>query len=150
MDDSCKRHTKVMKQVVKTVVSNLAVIYSTRVSLLEESLGALRFVCCSNPESMPALTTTPTTQVLYPKECVALYPNEIVGERVSKYAEVHSSCIPKHIINYHAHVSKTLPETAKYMISISQAQMMVFLSKTVGAKRSKCPPFFPHRFLVKV
>ncbi|TVY16167.1 O-methyltransferase MdmC [Lachnellula arida] len=84
---------------------------------------------------MPALTTTPPKQVLYPKECVALYPNEIVGERVSKYAEVYSSCIPKHIINYHAHVSKTLPETAKYMISISQAQMMVFLSKTVGAKR---------------
>jgi hypothetical protein len=82
-----------------------------------------------------AITNT-TTQVLYPKESVALYPNSLVGERVSAYSEVHSSSIPQSIINYHTHVTTTQPETAKYMISISQAQMMVFLSKTIGAKRS--------------
>jgi len=88
--------------------------------------------------SLTTEQTGPTPiQVLYPKECVALYPNAIVGERVSDYAQVHSSSIPQHIVDYHAHISRTQPETAKYMISISQAQMLVFLTKTVGGKRSK-------------
>jgi len=82
------------------------------------------------------LSSVKTPQVLYPKECVALYPNPIVGERVSTYAEANSSSIPQSIIAYHAYVTQTQPETAKYMISISQAQMMVFLSKLIGAKRS--------------
>jgi len=87
-------------------------------------------------------TTLPTEQtgppkVLYPKECVALYPNAIVGERVSDYAKLHSSNIPEYIVNYHAHINRTQPETAKYMISISQAQMLVFLAKLVGAKQGK-------------
>ncbi|EMR65948.1 putative o-methyltransferase family protein [Eutypa lata UCREL1] len=64
-----------------------------------------------------------------------LYPNDIVGERVSYYAEAQTSRIPQHIIDYHAHVGETQPKTAIYMVSISQAQAMAFLARIVGAKR---------------
>ncbi|KMQ46471.1 hypothetical protein A7C99_0308 [Trichophyton rubrum] len=64
-----------------------------------------------------------------------LYPNQQVGERVGTYSKEHSTGIPKHIIEYHEHVRETMPDTANYMISISQAQAMCFLAKTVGAKR---------------
>ncbi|EFR04220.1 hypothetical protein MGYG_07227 [Nannizzia gypsea CBS 118893] len=64
-----------------------------------------------------------------------LYPNQQVGERVGIYAKEHSTGIPKHIIDYHEHIRVSMPDTANYMISISQAQAMSFLAKTVGAKR---------------
>lgn len=64
-----------------------------------------------------------------------LYPNDIVGDRVSYYAEAQSSRIPQHIIDYHIHVRETQPKTANYMISISQAQAMAFLARMIGAKR---------------
>ncbi|KAH8701761.1 S-adenosyl-L-methionine-dependent methyltransferase [Talaromyces proteolyticus] len=75
-------------------------------------------------------------QVFFPKESIpALYPNEKVGERVTTYAEKHTSTIPRHIIDYHDHIKMTQPKTANYMISISEAQALVFLARTVGAKR---------------
>lgn len=77
-----------------------------------------------------------STEILYPKDnAPILYPNETVGGRVSDYAEKYSSCIPKHIVQYHAHIRETQPQTANWMISISQAQAMMFLAKAVGAKR---------------
>jgi hypothetical protein len=78
------------------------------------------------------------TQVFFPKESIpVLYPNEKVGERVTTYAEKHTSTIPRHIINYHDHIKMTQPKTANYLISISEAQALVFLAHTVGAKRGK-------------
>ncbi|KGO64137.1 O-methyltransferase, family 3 [Penicillium italicum] len=76
------------------------------------------------------------SRVSYPKESVpALYPNEKIGERVTSYAETHSSTLPRHIVNYHTTIQKTQPGTANYMIHMSEAQALVFLAKTVGAKR---------------
>ncbi|KAJ5294675.1 hypothetical protein PENANT_c014G03983 [Penicillium antarcticum] len=86
-------------------------------------------------ESIPDATIH-GARVSYPKESVpALYSNEKVGERVTSYAETHSSTLPRHIVNYHATIQKTQPRTANYMIHMSEAQALVFLAKTVGAKR---------------
>ncbi|KND86228.1 O-methyltransferase MdmC [Tolypocladium ophioglossoides CBS 100239] len=68
-------------------------------------------------------------------ESPILYPNERVGERISAYAKAYTTGIPKHIIEYHGHIRETMPKTANYMVSISQAQAMLFLTKTFGAKR---------------
>ncbi|KAF3481084.1 O-methyltransferase MdmC [Arthroderma uncinatum] len=64
-----------------------------------------------------------------------LYPNERVGARVGAYAQEHTTGIPRHIVEYHGYVCDTMPETANYMVSTSQAQAMSFLAKTLGAKR---------------
>ncbi|PWY87407.1 S-adenosyl-L-methionine-dependent methyltransferase [Aspergillus heteromorphus CBS 117.55] len=77
-----------------------------------------------------------TLPVSYPADGTpALYPNERVAKRVGDYAESHSLRMPQHIIDYHAHIQTTRPETANYMISIAQAQALTFLVKTIGAKR---------------
>ncbi|KAM3426433.1 hypothetical protein NHJ13734_009462 [Beauveria thailandica] len=64
-----------------------------------------------------------------------LYQNPGMGERIGLYAKTRSTGIPQSIIGYHEHIRETMPTTANYMISISQAQAMQFLAKTVGAKR---------------
>ena len=71
-----------------------------------------------------------------------LYPNPKVGERISLYAKERSTGVPKHIVEYHEHIREALPKTANYMVSISQAQAMLFLAKTLGAKRSEFSPLF--------
>ena len=53
------------------------------------------------------------------EEAPILYPNDIVGRRISLYAEDKTSHIPQYIIDYHVHVRETQPATANYMISIS-------------------------------
>jgi hypothetical protein len=84
-------------------------------------------------------------QVLYPKDDFSsLYPNDKVSQRVTRYSDEHSSSIPKHIVNYHAHIQATEPKTASYMISISQAKAMAFLAKTVVAKRGMPPNCLIH------
>ena len=69
------------------------------------------------------------------EEAPILYPNDIVGRRISLYAEDKTSHIPQYIIDYHVHVRETQPATANYMISISQAQAMVFLARMIDAER---------------
>ncbi|KAK8149586.1 hypothetical protein G3M48_006470 [Beauveria asiatica] len=64
-----------------------------------------------------------------------LYQNPSMGERIGSYAREHSTGIPQEITDYHEHVRKTMPATSNYMVSVSQAQAMQFLAKTVGAKR---------------
>lgn len=71
------------------------------------------------------------------EEAPILYPNQVMGERIATYAANHTSGIPRNIIQYHEHVRETMPETANYMVSVSQAQAMLFLAKTIGAKRSE-------------
>lgn len=63
-----------------------------------------------------------------------LYPNAAVAERVTDYAEQHSTALPKHIIDYHDYVDKN-DSRSNYMISNFQGQCHFFLSRLVGAKR---------------
>ena len=70
------------------------------------------------------------------EEAPILYPNERVGERQAAYAKANTSGVPSHVIEYYDHIRDTMPETANYMVSISQAQGMLFLAKTFGGKRS--------------
>ena len=63
-----------------------------------------------------------------------LYPNQKVAERVSNYAEQHSTALPKYITDYHDWVESN-HERSNYMISNFQGQCHVFLARTVGAKR---------------
>jgi predicted O-methyltransferase YrrM len=64
----------------------------------------------------------------------SLYPTPVVAERVTAYAEQHSSSLPKHIIDYHDWVEKNHARS-NYMISNFQGQAHVFLARTIGAKR---------------
>ncbi|KAK7973052.1 S-adenosyl-L-methionine-dependent methyltransferase [Apiospora saccharicola] len=63
-----------------------------------------------------------------------LYPNEYVASRVTGYSEEHSRDLPKHLVDYHAHVISTQPQ-ANMMISTFQGQAMVWLTHLVGAKK---------------
>lgn len=77
-------------------------------------------------------------QVFFPKETSpALYLNEKLGERVTKYAQQQTSSIPQYIIDYHEHIRTTQPKTASYMIPIAEAQALVFMARTIGAKRGE-------------
>lgn len=64
----------------------------------------------------------------------ALYPNEKVGERVTKYSQVHSTPLPKHITEYHAWVDAN-HERSGYLTSNFQSQFHILLSRLIGAKR---------------
>ncbi|KAK2057630.1 O-methyltransferase [Colletotrichum caudatum] len=64
-----------------------------------------------------------------------LYPNESVSQKVTAYAESHSTDLPTHIVAYHEHIENTQPETSMLMISNFQAQNHIWLSKLIGAKR---------------
>ncbi|KAM0333032.1 hypothetical protein ACHAQA_001689 [Verticillium albo-atrum] len=64
-----------------------------------------------------------------------LYPNEHVSQAVTSYSSTHSTPLPKHITDYHAHIIATQPETSSYMISDFQAQNHIWLAKLLGAKR---------------
>ncbi|PNH61244.1 hypothetical protein VD0002_g6533 [Verticillium dahliae] len=64
-----------------------------------------------------------------------LYPNEHVSAAVTSYSSTHSTPLPKHITDYHAHIIATQPETSNYMISDFQAQNHIWLAKLIGAKR---------------
>jgi hypothetical protein len=68
-----------------------------------------------------------------------LYPNERVGERIGAYSKSNTTSVPQSITEYHEHILQTMPETANYMVSLSQAQAMIFLAKTFGAKRGEYP-----------
>ncbi|KAI0133927.1 O-methyltransferase [Xylariales sp. AK1849] len=63
-----------------------------------------------------------------------LYPNDTVGSAVTAYSEAHSLDLPKWLTDYHAHISHSSP-ASYYMISTFEAQMLVWLTHLVGAKR---------------
>ncbi|KAK2012619.1 O-methyltransferase [Colletotrichum eremochloae] len=64
-----------------------------------------------------------------------LYPNESVSQKVTTYAESHSTDLPAHIVAYHEHIDTTQPETSMLMISNFQAQNHIWIAKLIGAKR---------------
>jgi hypothetical protein len=70
-----------------------------------------------------------------------LYPNDKVAERVTAYAEAHSTPLPKHITDYHAHIEAT-SDRADYMISDFQTQAHFWLAKVIGAKRGRSFPIY--------
>ncbi|KAK8071144.1 hypothetical protein PG997_011347 [Apiospora hydei] len=63
-----------------------------------------------------------------------LYPNEDVAGRVTEYSERHSTSLPSHLVEYHAHIVSTQPR-ADIMISTFQGQGMVWLAHLIGAKK---------------
>lgn len=74
-----------------------------------------------------------------------LYPNEHVSAAVTSYSSTHSTPLPKHITDYHAHIIATQPETSNYMISDFQAQNHIWLAKLIGAKRGNQLSLTPSR-----
>ncbi|KAF4119791.1 O-methyltransferase [Geosmithia morbida] len=63
-----------------------------------------------------------------------LYPNDIVGQRVSSYSESHSTPLPAHITAYHDLVGRTRQDSF-FMISDLQAQFQLSLARIQGARR---------------
>jgi hypothetical protein len=68
-----------------------------------------------------------------------LYPNEQVSAAVSDYAFKHSTPLPTHIADLHAW-GVANHEKSNYMISPSQAQFHIWMTKALGAKRGKFSP----------
>jgi hypothetical protein len=65
-----------------------------------------------------------------------LYPNAIVGTKVTNYADSHTLGLPKEITDYHAWICET-QERANYCISTFQGKSLVWLARLAGAKRGK-------------
>ncbi|KAI1142595.1 S-adenosyl-L-methionine-dependent methyltransferase [Hypoxylon sp. FL0543] len=63
-----------------------------------------------------------------------LYATATLGERVTSYAESVSLELPQHIRDYHARIFKERDDS-NYMISTFESQALVFLARTIGAKR---------------
>jgi hypothetical protein len=64
-----------------------------------------------------------------------LYPNDEVAEKVTAYSASHTLALPKHIVDYHAHINTSRSDSI-LMISTFQAQSHLWLAKLIGAKRS--------------
>lgn len=65
-----------------------------------------------------------------------LYPNEAVGRKVCDYSDKHSKVLSDALIKYHEWVVETQPRS-NFTISLLQARVLSWLTKTVGAKRGK-------------
>ncbi|KAI0842651.1 S-adenosyl-L-methionine-dependent methyltransferase [Hypoxylon sp. FL0890] len=63
-----------------------------------------------------------------------LYTTETLGERVTNYAESISLKLPQHMRDYHARIFRERDDS-NYMISSFESQALVFLARTIGAKR---------------
>lgn len=63
-----------------------------------------------------------------------LYPNAAVGERVSSYAETHSTPLPAHIKAYHELIDRTRDDSF-FMSSDLQSQWHASLARIAGARR---------------
>ncbi|KAI1416309.1 S-adenosyl-L-methionine-dependent methyltransferase [Hypoxylon sp. FL1857] len=63
-----------------------------------------------------------------------LYATTTLGERVTNYAESVSLELPQHIRDYHARIFKERDDS-NYMISTFESQALIFLARTIGAKR---------------
>jgi hypothetical protein len=67
---------------------------------------------------------------------VPLYTSPQLGQRVTDYAEHHSTALPKYITDYHADISANRDDS-NYMSSVFQSQYNTFLVKSTGTKRGK-------------
>ncbi|OTA87045.1 hypothetical protein M434DRAFT_399692 [Hypoxylon sp. CO27-5] len=65
-----------------------------------------------------------------------LYATATLNERVTSYSESVSLELPQNIRDYHARIYKERDDS-NYMISTFESQALIFLARTIGAKRSK-------------
>ncbi|PHH89623.1 hypothetical protein CDD83_5639 [Cordyceps sp. RAO-2017] len=67
-------------------------------------------------------------------DCKVLFASASLADKVCRYAESHSTPLPRHIAAYHAAVSSRRPDA--FMLSVGhQAQLYAFLARALGAKR---------------
>jgi hypothetical protein len=62
-----------------------------------------------------------------------LFDDRAAGDRVSDYADAHSTPLPAHITAYHAQASGR--EDSNMLSSNFQSKLHLFLARAVGAKR---------------
>lgn len=67
---------------------------------------------------------------------IPLYSSPQLGQKVTTYAEQHSTPLPKYIGDYHADISANR-EDSYYMSSVFQSQYNTFLAKSTGTKRGR-------------
>lgn len=67
---------------------------------------------------------------------IPLYSSPQLGQKVTTYAEQHSTPLPKYISDYHADISANR-EDSYYMSSVFQSQYNTFLAKSTGTKRGR-------------
>ncbi|CCT68514.1 related to caffeoyl-coa o-methyltransferase [Fusarium fujikuroi IMI 58289] len=65
---------------------------------------------------------------------IPLYASPQLGQKVTDYAEQHSTPLPKYISDYHANISANR-EDSYYMSSVFQSQYNIFLAKSIRATR---------------
>ncbi|KPM39291.1 hypothetical protein AK830_g7270 [Neonectria ditissima] len=66
--------------------------------------------------------------------CTTLYPNDIVGQAVSEYADRHSLGFPARLTDYHAWVLET-QERSWFTVSMLEARFLTWIAHLVGASR---------------
>lgn len=67
-----------------------------------------------------------------------VYRTPELGTKVTEYSAKHSTPLPKHITDYHEHISSSRDDS-DYMSSNFQSQLHTFIAKLIGAKRGKSP-----------
>ncbi|KAF5666301.1 caffeoyl-CoA o-methyltransferase [Fusarium denticulatum] len=66
---------------------------------------------------------------------IPLYTSPQLGQKVTDYAEQHSTPLPKHISDYHADISANR-EDSDYLSSVFQSRYNTFLAKSIRATRA--------------
>lgn len=73
------------------------------------------------------------------ENCTTLYPNDIVGRKVSEYSDQHSVPLPEDLVKYHEWVLRS-QEHSHFTISLLEARMLSWMARMVNAKRGTNPP----------
>ncbi|KAK8920716.1 putative caffeoyl-CoA O-methyltransferase 2 [Metarhizium anisopliae] len=63
-----------------------------------------------------------------------LFDDQASGDKVSEYADAHSTPLPAHITAYHAHASASRHDS-EMLSSNFQSKLHLFLARSIGAKR---------------
>ncbi|EFY89661.1 putative O-methyltransferase [Metarhizium acridum CQMa 102] len=63
-----------------------------------------------------------------------LFDDQASGDKVSEYADAHSTPLPAHITAYHAHASASRQDS-EMLSSNFQSKLHLFLARSIGAKR---------------
>lgn len=65
-----------------------------------------------------------------------LFDDQASGDKVSEYADAHSTPLPAHITAYHAHASASRHDS-EMLSSNFQSKLHLFLARSIGAKRGE-------------
>ncbi|GAO16341.1 uncharacterized protein UV8b_00301 [Ustilaginoidea virens] len=63
-----------------------------------------------------------------------LFDDPSTGDKVTQYADAHSTPLPAHLTEYHAHMCQSRPD-AEMLSSVFQSKLHCFLARALGAKR---------------